>query len=46
MGGLALNFGVLKTLFGIFRFLNYNHATQIVILSYLFCCENLEHVRV
>ncbi len=20
--------------------------TQIVILSYLFCCENLEHVRV
>ncbi len=46
MGGLALNFGVLKTLFGIFGFLNYNHATQIVILSYLFCCENLEHVRV
>ncbi len=26
MGGLALNFGVLKTLFGIFGFLNYNHA--------------------
>ncbi|EPZ94655.1 hypothetical protein N202_08160 [Helicobacter pylori UM067] len=26
MGGLALNFGVLKTLFGIFSFLNYNHA--------------------
>ncbi len=26
MGGLALNFGVLKTPFGIFSFLNYNHA--------------------
>ncbi len=27
MGGLAFEFlGVLKTLFGIFRFLNYNHA--------------------
>ncbi len=46
MGGLALNFGVLKTLFGIFSFLNYNRTTQIMILSYLFCCENLEHVRV
>ncbi len=26
MGGLALNFGFLKTLFGIFSFLNYHHA--------------------
>ncbi len=26
MGVLALIFGVLKTLFGIFRFLNYNHT--------------------
>ncbi len=26
MGGLALIFRVLKTLFGIFSFLNYNHA--------------------
>ncbi len=27
MGGLALNFwGILKTLFGIFGFFNYNHA--------------------
>lgn len=47
MGGLALNFGVLKTLFGISRFFNVkSRQRKIVILSYLFCCENLEHVRV
>lgn len=37
MGVLALIFGVLKTIIT---------PTQIVISRFLFCCENLEHVRV
>ncbi len=35
MGGLALNFGVLKTLFGIFSFLNYNRTNAHFKLSLL-----------